>query len=573
MPQLQIIGDIEREALEKANAELLVPLKTQDNKLSGLVILSRKLSEQPYTLEDKQLIHALAGQMAMKLENARLYRNVLQSKDKLETWLNSMTDYVMIIDSNYHVQFMNSSAIDSFGNKNGEPCWSVLGKSSPCSFCPKETFPGKSKKKFHFTTATKKRAYDVAIATLPTSDGGFSLIEVIRDITEQKQAELEKREIEQKAQLTSRLASVGEMASGIAHEINNPLVGVIGFAELLVEKKDLPEEIKEQLKIINNGAQRVASIVKRLLAFARQHKPKRVYTNINEIIETTLELRTYSLKTNNIKVTTQFQSDLPWTVADPGQIQQVFLNIIINAETEMNLAHSKGNLLIRTETMDDIIQISFKDNGPGITRENLDKIFNPFFTTREVGEGTGLGLSMCHGIISEHNGHLYAKSSPGRGATFIVELPIIREDKQIESAAPAMDELERIVNARILIIDDELIVRQFLSKLLSDEGHEVESADNADTALERLKNKDFDLVLADIKMPGTSGSEFFKHIQNMDRSLAKKVVFITGDTMAADTKAFLTKTNAPYITKPFETKNLKNKVNRLLADSTRDRKT
>ena len=382
----------------------------------------------------------------------------------------------------------------------------------------------------------------------------------IRDITERKQAEVEKRELEQKAQLASRLASVGEMAAGIAHEINNPLTGVIGFAQLLMQK-DIPDDLKEPLKIINDGAKRVADIVSRLLTFARRHKPERGYVDINEIIETTLDLRAYEMETANIKVTTRLAPDLPQTVADGSQLQQVFLNIIINAETEMKLAHGRGNLLIKTETIDSTIRISFKDDGPGIARENLGKVFDPFFTTREVGSGTGLGLSLCHGIIAEHNGRIYVRSRLGRGATFIAELPIVVEDKQLELPESTAGEAERVAGARILVVDDEPAILQLLERVLTDEGHEVETTDSADGALAKINSEQYNLILLDIKLPGMSGIELYKRIQGMAGSLASRVIFITGDTIGANTRDFLSRTRAHYITKPLDIEQLKREIN------------
>jgi len=246
---------------------------------------------------------------------------------------------------------------------------------------------------------------------------------IITDITEHKKAEVERRELEQKAQVTSRLASIGEMASGIAHEINNPLTSIIGLSELLMHK-DSSQDTLEYMEIIHEAAQRVAGISDRLLTFARQRKPERKCTNINEIIENSLALRTYQLETHNIKVITRLSRRLPRTMADAGQLQQVFLNVIINAEKEMSSIRGGGLLTVRTRKIDNMIQVSFKDNGPGIAPGNLERIFDPFFTTRELGEGSGLGLSVCHGIIIEHNGYINAKSRLGKGATFFIELPV-----------------------------------------------------------------------------------------------------------------------------------------------------
>jgi PAS domain S-box-containing protein len=388
---------------------------------------------------------------------------------------------------------------------------------------------------------------------------------IVRDITERKQAEEEKGQIEQKAQLASRLACVGELASGVAHEINNPLTGVIGYAHLLLDRSDIAQDVRHDLEIINEGAQRVAGIVRKLLTFAGQQKPEQKLADINEIINTTLDLRAYELASNNIKVTFQPALDLPLTIVDPGQLQQVFLNLIINAETEMKLVHGKGKLSIKAEHIDNIIRITFKDNGPGITKENLEKIFNPFFTTREVGQGTGLGLNLCHGIITEHKGRIWAESRLGRGATFFVELPIVTEDRKSALREPPAEESEKVPKAKILVIDDEPLVRQLASRVLSKEGHEVEAVSNAEDALKRIKSKRYSRILLDIKMPGMDGINLYEQFQEIAPSLKKRVIFVTGDVMGESTSDFLAKTKAPYITKPFNAEQLKTEINRILA--------
>ncbi|MDD5313574.1 MAG: PAS domain S-box protein [Dehalococcoidia bacterium] len=388
---------------------------------------------------------------------------------------------------------------------------------------------------------------------------------ISRDVSERKRIEEERRQLEQKAQLASRLASVGEMASGIAHEINNPLTGVIGYAQLLLQE-DLPDNIRKDLETINDGAQRVANVVQRLLAFARQTKPQRTYVNINEVLATTLDLRGYHLQTSNIKVTKQLAPDLPLTVADAGQLQQVFLNLIVNAETEMNLARGHGKLTVKTQRINQTIRISFNDDGRGISDENLERIFDPFFTTRQVGQGTGLGLSVCYGIVSEHNGRIFAESKQGKGATFIVELPITTKDKQLEFPETAAPEQRKATGAKILVVDDEPVVREFISKVLTEEGHQVDTVDNAEDALEMVRGKTYRIILLDIKMPGMSGIELFKRFQKMTPSLARKVVFVTGDVMGARTTAFLSKANSPYITKPFTAGQLNIEINRLFVE-------
>jgi signal transduction histidine kinase len=234
----------------------------------------------------------------------------------------------------------------------------------------------------------------------------------------------ERKTLQEQLIVADRLASIGELASGIAHELNNPLTSVIGFCDLLLAKKDVPADIKKDLRIINKNAQRTAGIVQNLTTFAREHPEETHMVNINDIIRTVLELRAYEQNVNNIQVKTHFDDNLPEISADVFQLQQVFLNIIINAEYFMTEAHGKGILTITTERRGNFIRTCIADDGPGIDKKNLGHLFDPFFTTKEVGEGTGLGLTICHGIINMHGGKIYAESEMGKGATFVVELPI-----------------------------------------------------------------------------------------------------------------------------------------------------
>ena len=259
-------------------------------------------------------------------------------------------------------------------------------------------------------------------------DVALELEALRRRVAELESLEAEQGRAEEQLLIADRLASIGELASGLAHELNNPLTSVIGFSQLLMAK-DIPEEIGEDIKIIYSEAKRAADVMKNLLIFARKHAPVKQLVDINSVIEKVLTLRAYEHKVENIQVVNRFSADLPPTMADYFQLQQVFLNIIINAEHFMLEAHQRGTLTITTRRAGNHIIASFADDGPGIAKEDLAHLFDPFFTTKEVGEGTGLGLSICHGIVTEHNGLLYAESQPGKGATFVVELPVLAGTK------------------------------------------------------------------------------------------------------------------------------------------------
>ena len=371
-------------------------------------------------------------------ERKRLEEEARSSKKRLEDVVESMTDGVTITDMNGVITDINHATVLQSGYIKEELVGKMLGE----ILMVKQEFPkfvkavealnsGKTVRDEEYTSKHKDgRTFpiSVSLSVLRNIKGEpTAIIAVHRDITERRKAEEKERRLQEELYLTSRLATVGEMSAGIAHEINNPLTVVVGFSSLLSEK-DLPEDIKKDVGIIHDGAKRIASITERMLAFARQRKPGRSSVNINDIIETTLTMRTHEMESSNIKVTTQLDPDIPLTYADAGQLQQVFLNIILNAEMEMKLAHDKGNLTVKTGRIDNTIRVSFKDDGPGITKKNLDRLFDPFFTTRDPDKGTGLGLSICYSIVTQHDGKIYAHSRLGRGATFFIELPIVKLD-------------------------------------------------------------------------------------------------------------------------------------------------
>ncbi len=253
------------------------------------------------------------------------------------------------------------------------------------------------------------------ISGLSLKKGRYAVL--ISDMTEQKK-------MMEKLMRADRLSSLGEMAAGLAHEINNPLTGVMGLAHLLVGKQGIPDSVKDDAGTIYKEANRAAGILKDFLVFARGQKPDKQAADINSIVDSVLKLRRTYMKKSGIEVVTSLADDLPELLLDVSQIQQVLLNIVLNAEYFMYEAHKKGILHITTCCIDHMVQVIIADNGPGMSAENMSHIFDPFFTTKELGRGTGLGLSISYGIIKEHNGNIHVESKPGRGASFTVELPI-----------------------------------------------------------------------------------------------------------------------------------------------------
>jgi len=265
----------------------------------------------------------------------------------------------------------------------------------------------------------------------------------------------------------------------------------------------------------------------------------------------------------------ELEPGLPATLVDFHQIQQVFINIINNAHQAMLDAHGKGRLILRTERAGDRIRVSFIDDGPGIPEEKVGKIFDPFFTTKEPGKGTGLGLSLSYGIIRDHEGRITATSTPGRGATFVVELPI-RQPAAAVAAAPSKvlpPRADGVPRKRILVVDDEEVILELLGAILQAEGHEVETARNGRLAIEKIKSDHFDLIISDLKMPDIGGQGLWESVRAIDPDLSRRMIFSTGDTVNPATLAFFRKAGNLVLSKPFRIEEVDSTIRRALGGS------
>ncbi|MCH8108865.1 MAG: response regulator [Chloroflexi bacterium] len=389
----------------------------------------------------------------------------------------------------------------------------------------------------------EERHFLLAVSIIKLSSSENGALVIFDEITEWKRRQFQVME-------ASRLVSVGEMAAGIAHEINNPLAAVMGFSQLVL-RRDVEESVRNDLNKILAEAKRASKIIANLQSFARRYKPRKEYVSVADIVQKILDFRSYELQVNNIEVVTRFDSKIPYVLGDEHQLEQVFLNIVTNAEQFMSSAHGEGTLTVTIESIDEKILISFSDDGPGIKKDDLPKIFDPFFTTKDVGSGTGLGLSICYGMIHEHDGTITVESIYGQGATVIIELPM----PEMPSPRPADQESPIATlppeKMRVLVVDDEPLIAECLSRALSDEGHLVELAK---TGSELIENRDltrYDIIILDVKMPGIDGMELFDHIKQLSGDVSSRVMFITGDISNPATREFITSTGNPMIAKPF----------------------
>jgi signal transduction histidine kinase/ActR/RegA family two-component response regulator len=345
-----------------------------------------------------------------------------------------------------------------------------------------------------------------------------------------------------------KMTALGQLVAGVAHEINNPLTGIIGYSQLLI-KQEFPPSARKKLLTISREAERMSKIVKNLLSFARRHEPDKKILNLNAVIEDTIGLKAYHLRTKQIQILKELDPALPATLLDLHQMQQVLINLLNNAEQAMVEAGRGWTIRLITRAIDGKIELRVSDDGPGISPENQKRIFEPFFTTKTEGSGTGLGLSVCYGIVEEHGGTIKVESAPAEGATFIVELPIqganlpaaSEERRSSKRPAPRM---------KVLVVDDEVSVQDFLAEMLALGGHNVDTASDVPEAIRKVAGGNHDLIITDLMMPQGTGLDIYEAVLRSRPGLARRMVFITGHVAKDEMIELLRKTGNEVILKP-----------------------
>lgn len=387
-----------------------------------------------------------------------------------------------------------------------------------------------------------------------TRDGTHrpAVLGLVRDITEERERERQFRRAE-------RMASLGTLVGGVAHELNNPLSAVKGLSQLMLMDPRSDDDT-EALETIHHEADRMARIVADLRLLARQSQeaeaPPRGPVDLNELVHHVLRVRAYSLSTHNAVVVEDLQPDLAPVLADSGRLEQVLLNLIVNAEQAISAATPPGTITIRTRSRPRGVSVSVQDTGPGIPTEHLERIFDPFWTTKAPGEGTGLGLSLVHDIVTAHGGTIRVDSEPGHGARFTVLLPAAG------SIAPATDAHEPSGPAperslSILVVDDEAPVRATLVRYLRRRGHRVDEAADGAAALEHIEaaraaRVAYDAIVSDLRMPGLDGAHLLARLREQDEGMDRRLIFLTGDAASPAVERLLADAQAPVLMKPFE---------------------
>ena len=443
-------------------------------------------------------------------------------------------------------------------------------------------------------------------------------VEIYRDLTAQ-------RVFQSKLLQTEKLASLGQMVSGVAHELSSPLTSILGYAQRLLIAQSGPRqealERVEEARQIYQEAERAVSILRQLLSNARETIPERRLVSLNQVVMRAAELQRFTLAAEKIRLELDLDPALPFVQADAGQLQQVLINLLGNSRHALEEQSQDGVIRLRTRRINDRrVLLEVEDSGPGIPQAIQARIFDPFFTTKPVGVGTGLGLSIVLSVVREHGGQVRLQSPPQGGALFQIELPAATErqqeeaggaplrepgtrsrerkgsfvdEMQVASAAfPQADKFESPVNphaeqfagaehvpsapsraamsARVLVVEDEPTVARLIADVLEDEGMRVDVLLDGREALERAARESYDLVICDMKMPGLDGQHFYQSLARNGNSLRERFLFVTGDVMAAHTREFLKRNKLPHVAKPFRVEELTERVHAVLQTQEKD---
>jgi two-component system NtrC family sensor kinase len=504
---------------------------------------------------DEAALAAIGSQVAIALQNAGLIAILSSGKREWEQLVDAIRPAIAVVDAAGAIRRANQA----FAGLVGSPVTALTGRPWLLLLPPAWADPvGRALNapdgeggEFR----TNERTFTVRAHRLADEPGVSVLL--IEDVTET-------RRLQEQLVQSEKLSAIGQLIAGVAHELNNPLASVLGFADFLSESGQMPEGLAEPVRVIQQEAQRAAGIVRNLLTFARRQEQEHRHVDVGSILQRTVQLLGNQLIGLKVEPRLDLEPGLPAVACSPNQLQQVFLNLINNAAQSIAGAGRAGTVTISTRAWLDGVAVEVKDDGPGISEDIQQRVFEPFFTTKPAGQGTGLGLSICQGIIKEHGGRITLKSARGEGATFTVELPAARTGQPAETAAPST---ARAGPGRILVVDDEPHILHYMRATLEAWGHTVETAADGAEALTIALEGAHDVIITDVRMPKLGGREFYERLSAERPDVAARVVFSTGDTVRDDTMAFLERSGQRFLHKPFKLAELRSTLSAALESS------
>ncbi len=387
--------------------------------------------------------------------------------------------------------------------------------------------------------------------------GEPALVTSVIDLSQQRAAESEIQRQREALHQSEKLAALGSLLAGVAHELNNPLSVVVGYSSMLEEFAP-DDATRRRAERVHAAADRCARIVKAFLAMARQKPPKFGPVALNHVVEAALELAAYGLRTADIEVIRELDTDLPAVWGDSDQLHQVLTNLIVNAQHALQQIEGPRRLVVCSRHGHGEVQVLVEDNGSGMADDIRKRIFEPFFTTKPQGMGVGVGLSLCHGIVAGHGGRIEVETTPGDGSRFVITLPLSLRD--VANGESALVEPGTAGRGRVLVVDDEAELADLVREVLSRDGYEVSLARSGREALALLAGQEVDVIVSDLRMPDLDGPGLWRELRAKRTELASRMIFVTGDTLGADASRFLKEADVPVMEKPLDLVELRRRV-------------
>jgi two-component system, NtrC family, sensor kinase len=537
-----------------------VPLQRRGERIGAVGIVSAR--HRRFTDPEIAHVEAMTELLSLALANVALVETMRQTEWRFRTLFRVAPDAVLTVLESGRIREANETVREITGLEPLQVVgrqiedFIVPGDRERVRFELAETLAGTpARLEVHFLHPSGNRIVSLAARRLPQADPPTVLV-VGRDMTSE-------REMRTRLAETERLAAVGELVAGVAHEVNNPLCTISAFAQLMLKDQALSDEQRDSVEVIRSETVRASHVLRDLLTFARRSEGSRQPVDLNEVVQRTLRLRAFELEKEGIRLDTVLESTLPPVLGDSGQLQQVVLNLITNALQAMR-GRGGGTLRLATRADYDRVTLEVGDSGPGISTEVRARIFEPFFTTKK--EGTGLGLSVSYGIVAAHGGSIaVAGSSPG-GTVFHVTLRATRAESAVEDpvAGLIIADSSPLSGRRLLFVDDEPSLRTGMATFGKLRRINVVTAEDGASALAAARIGDFDAVICDLRMPGMDGASFWEALRAERPALASRTVFITGDVVSPGSRTFLDATRQPVLTKPFDFEQLEQTVESLL---------
>ncbi len=394
----------------------------------------------------------------------------------------------------------------------------------------------------------------VAITISPLVEDGqvTTVLAIVRDVTDARRVQAQLLQAE-------KMSAIGQLVGGMAHEINNPLASILMNMEMLVGEARDPAQL-ETLQAIKLEADRAAQLVRNLLTYLRGQGSERAVIDLRDAVRGALALRRNQLMSKQIEVSAELPPAPVLVWGNRVNLQQVLMNLLVNAEQAIRGHRGAGKIWIRLGATETTATLTVDDDGPGIPAGFQHRVFDPFYTTKPEGEGTGLGLSVSAGIVADHGGEISAGERPGGGARFVVELPLsrVRSTPPVAEAERAQPAPVAMPTGRgsILLVDDEPDIRRSIAKFLTRSGWEVDLADSGEEGIRLLQGRDYQAVLCDLRMPGMSGHEFYRWLQDRQNPAIERLIFMTGDVVSPEASRFLLEAGRPVLSKPFGLRDL-----------------